>query len=63
MRKPFPEIYELLISRYNISRDEALFIDDNAKNIKGCESVGIKGIHFKNSEILIQQLGDLGIEL
>lgn len=63
MRKPFPEIYELLISRYNINRDEALFIDDSAKNIKGCESVGIKGIHFKNAEKLVQQLDDLGVEL
>jgi len=63
MRKPFPEIYKLLISRYDINKDETVFIDDSAKNIEGCEAVGIQGIHFKNAEILVQQLDDLGVEL
>jgi 2-haloacid dehalogenase len=63
IRKPFPEIYELLISRYDINKDEALFIDDSVDNIEGGEGVGIKGIHFKNAQKLVQQLGDLGIEL
>lgn len=63
MRKPFPEIYELLISRYNINKDKTVFIDDSVDNIEGGEAVGLKGIHFKNSEILIRQLSDLGVEL
>ena len=63
MRKPFPEIYKLLISRYDINKDETVFIDDSTKNIEGCEAVGIHGIHFKNAEILVQQLDDLGVEL
>jgi 2-haloacid dehalogenase len=63
MRKPIPDIYELLISRFDINKDEALFIDDSVDNIEGGEGVGIKGIHFKNAEKLVQQLGDLGVEL
>jgi 2-haloacid dehalogenase len=63
IRKPFSEIYELLISRYDINKDDALFIDDSIDNIEGGEGVGIKGILFKNAEKLVQQLGDLGVEL
>ena len=63
MRKPFPEIYELMISRYNINKDETVFIDDSVDNIEGGEAVGLKGIRFKNAEKLVRQLGDLGVEL
>ena len=41
MRKPFPEIYQLMLSRYNIEPTEAVFIDDSATNIVGCEAEGI----------------------
>ncbi|MEO6916390.1 MAG: HAD family phosphatase [Chitinophagaceae bacterium] len=45
-RKPFPEIYQTLLSRFNINPQEAIFIDDSLRNIKGAEAVGIEGIHF-----------------
>ncbi|MDC8003833.1 HAD family phosphatase [Aureisphaera galaxeae] len=63
MRKPFPEIYELILSRYNIKREEAVFIDDSEKNIEGCEAVGIKGIHFNNAHSLSVRLRELGVVL
>lgn len=63
MRKPFPEIYELMLSRYTISAKEAVFIDDSEANIKGCEETGIKGIHFKDPETLAVKLRALGITL
>ena len=63
MRKPFPEIYELLLSRYDIDRETAVFIDDSKKNIDGCEAVGIKGIHFTNAESLSEKLEKLGVSL
>src|SRR5690349_12114509 len=34
-RKPFADIYNILISRHNIEPGRALFIDDNIKNIHG----------------------------
>jgi 2-haloacid dehalogenase len=61
MRKPFPEIYELLLSRYEIHREKAVFIDDSKANIEGCEVVGIKGIHFMNATQLRTELQSLGI--
>ncbi|MBX2826941.1 MAG: HAD family phosphatase [Flavobacteriaceae bacterium] len=63
MRKPFPEIYELILSRYNIHREEAVFIDDSSKNIEGCEAVGIKGIHFTGADTLAVRLRELGVVL
>jgi len=61
MRKPFTEIYQLMLSRYNIEPAEAVFIDDSAANIGGCEAVGIKGIHFKDVPTLVTQLKMLGL--
>lgn len=60
-RKPFPEIYVILLNRFNVDPSEAIFIDDNLRNIKGAEAVGIKGIHFQSSRQLSQALKQLGI--
>lgn len=63
MRKPYANIYELMLSRYKIEASEAIFIDDSLKNIHGCEAIGIKGIHFKDSETLVAQLRAAGIDI
>lgn len=63
MRKPFSEIYELMLSRYTIAPENALFIDDSKANIRGCEAVGIKGIHFTDAATLEVRLRSLGINL
>ncbi len=56
MRKPFPEFYQLLLSRYNVKKEEALFIDDNLRNVKAAEALGVKSIHFQNPEQLVLEL-------
>ena len=61
MRKPFREIYELMITRYDINPDRAIFIDDSIKNIHGCEKVGLTGIHFTGADSLKKSLSELGI--
>jgi len=48
MRKPFPEFYRLLLNRYHVNPELALLIDDNLRNIKAAEAVGIRGLHFIN---------------
>lgn len=58
-RKPFPEFYIRLLNRYNISPPQAVLIDDNLRNIKAGEELGIKGIHFKNAAQLKQELNKL----
>jgi 2-haloacid dehalogenase len=58
-RKPFPEFYQLLLDRYRVKPGEALLIDDNPRNLKAGESLGIRGIQFTNAEDLKKQLKDL----
>jgi 2-haloacid dehalogenase len=62
-RKPFADIYNTLLTRFNVRAGEALFIDDSLRNIHGAEQVGIRGIHFHAPGQLRQALNELGIEL
>ena len=55
-RKPFPEIYQLLLDRFNVDAGKAIFIDDSIRNIKGAEAIGITGIHFQSPGQLLQDL-------
>tara|TARA_B110000971_G_scaffold99149_1_gene101985 strand:+ start:127 stop:750 length:624 start_codon:yes stop_codon:yes gene_type:complete len=55
-RKPFAEIYELTLSRFDIKADESLFIDDNLRNIEAARALGIHSIQFHSPEQLAQDL-------
>ena len=61
MRKPTPEFYHILLDRYQVKADEAVFIDDNHRNILAAEKIGIHCIHFTSAEQLEKELGTLGI--
>lgn len=61
MRKPFPEFYNLLLNRYNVKAEEALFIDDNLRNVKAAEELGIKSIHFQSAEQMRKELEEAGL--
>lgn len=56
MRKPFHEFYQLLLNRYTVKPEEALFIDDSLRNVKAAEQLGIPSIHFTNAEELRKEL-------
>ena len=47
-RKPFSDIYEIILNRYNLIATESIFIDDNILNIKAANKFGIKTIHFRD---------------
>ena len=61
MRKPFPEIYEYTLQKYNIRPEEAVFIDDNLKNVEAARALNIHAIHFQNPEQLEAALVQLGV--
>jgi 2-haloacid dehalogenase len=61
MRKPFTEIYELLISRFNIDPNASIYIDDNERNLKAPRELGIHTILFKSAPQLEEALKDLKI--
>lgn len=58
-RKPFPDFFQLLLDRYSLNASELIFIDDNLRNVKAAEKMGIKSIQFKNATDLANELGEL----
>lgn len=62
-RKPFPEFYKILLDRYQVNPEEAIFIDDSLRNIHAAEQLGIAGIHFRDPQQLKDALNAAGIRL
>ena len=62
-RKPFPEIYQTTLSRYNLKAEESLFIDDNARNIAAAQALKIQTIHFLKPDQLATDLQMKGIHI
>jgi 2-haloacid dehalogenase len=60
-RKPFHEFYHRLLDRYNVVPQNAMFIDDNLRNVKAAEELGITSIHFRSPQQLKSELTKLGI--
>lgn len=60
-RKPFPSFYNTLLTRYQVKPEEALFIDDNLRNIHAAEQLGIRSIHFTSPEQLRDKLQEHGV--
>lgn len=48
--KPDKRIYELIVNKYNLKKEETLFFDDKQKNIDAANEFGIKGVLFKTVE-------------
>ncbi len=55
--KPEPQIYTILLNRYHINPNTAVFFDDNLANIEGAKAVGIHGIQFVSAEQIRKELG------
>ena len=54
--KPQAKIYQIALERAGVKPKEMVFVDDFEVNIKGCEKLGIKGIHFKDPDSALKQL-------
>ena len=61
--KPSPEIYKIALNRLGIASKEAVFIDDNPKNVRAAEALGIHGITFESAGKLRCDLSALGVNL
>lgn len=48
--KPNHDIYNLLINRFNLNKDETVFFDDKVKNVLAAKEVGIKSFVFNSIE-------------
>ena len=57
--KPDPKIYHIALEQLQVKPKEAVFVDDFHENIEACEKVGMKGIHFKSPDLILQQLKEM----
>ncbi len=56
MAKPDPEIFHLLLKRYELRAEDCLFIDDSKTNIEAAARIGFETHHFKSAAGLRQEL-------
>ncbi len=61
LKKPDPRIYQLLLQRYGVLPETAIFIDDSHRNVKGAEEVGLQAIHFESPKRLKEELRRLNV--
>jgi epoxide hydrolase-like predicted phosphatase len=50
--KPDREMFEMALSKLGVAPEEAVFIDDQKKNIDAAEKIGIRGIRFEDIDTL-----------
>jgi epoxide hydrolase-like predicted phosphatase len=56
--KPDARIYHLALEKLQVSPEEAVFIDDFARNIEGAQAVGMHAIQFRTSQQIRAELDD-----
>lgn len=54
--KPDEKIYELIIKKYNLKKEETIFFDDKEKNIQAAQKCKIKSIKFQTIEDIKKEL-------
>jgi 2-haloacid dehalogenase len=59
--KPDPRIFGILLERYGVAAQSAVFIDDVARNAAAASALGIHGIHFRSPAQLRSDLVTLGM--
>ena len=62
-RKPYLDIYNILLKRYDVIPEDAIFIDDNGDNVRASEKAGMAGLNFFDAESLRYDLAALGIDI
>jgi putative hydrolase of the HAD superfamily len=56
VRKPQPEIYELTLRRLGVGPAGALLVDDSDANCRGAARVGMRAVHFRDTEQAIREV-------
>ncbi len=61
--KPEPEIYRILLEKYAINPEEAVFLDDLKENLEAAKAFGLHTIQVKNHEQALADLRMLGVKI
>ena len=62
-RKPFREIYELLIKRFDLDPSQSIYLDDNRRNLIPASELGFHTIHFQSPAQFEEELRKAGINM
>ena len=61
IRKPEAAFFQILFDRYQVNPADAVFIDDNLRNVEAARKLGIQSIRFTSPEELEKELKDLNV--
>lgn len=53
--KPDPDIYQLLLERYNLNPEESVFIDDRKENVEAAKALNFHGIHYQSPSVSLRE--------
>jgi putative hydrolase of the HAD superfamily len=59
VRKPEREIYELTLSRLALPAEACAFVDDLEVNVDAARALGLHGIHYRDTDQAVAELGAL----
>ncbi|XP_027927038.1 flavin mononucleotide hydrolase 1, chloroplatic [Vigna unguiculata] len=62
-RKPDTEFYNEVVRHLNVDPTNCIFVDDRQTNVEAATEVGIRGLHFKNVNLLCEKLSLMGIDI
>jgi putative hydrolase of the HAD superfamily len=57
--KPDLDIYRWVLDELGVMPSKAVFVDDFLHNIEGAQAAGMYAIHFRSSELALQELQTL----
>jgi epoxide hydrolase-like predicted phosphatase len=63
VRKPYPDIYRIMLKRLNLLAKNCVFIDNLQRNLAPAKKLGIHTILFKNNKQVFRDLKDLGVKI
>lgn len=58
VRKPNPEIYQILLQKYNLKAEESVFIDDKLENIQAARNLNFETILFDENVDLEEKINE-----
>lgn len=61
VKKPHRDIYNYLLTTYDLNPLECIFIDDYAENIQAAQALGITGIECFDHQEVLKKLKHLGV--
>ncbi|MFA5358002.1 MAG: HAD-IA family hydrolase [archaeon] len=59
LAKPQKEIFELVLTEWNLKSQECIFVDDEEQNIVAAKNMGFSVVNFKGNEKLFPELKEL----